>query len=168
MPYDFASGFNTGGYGSGFAGRQSAGRFSNVYGYNDQNQPLTSQAAYNQYQQSQQQPATGFQPQGGTNPMDFFARMAGMGGGYAQQPAGGNYQQSTQNWNSSHSYNANPNATQGRFSNVPKMNPDTARQITTTGPENVAKNWGDFIGRVRGGAYGQPSGRYGSPFGGFR
>jgi hypothetical protein len=108
--------------GSGFNGRiQTGGRINNVFGYDNNNNPLTTTNQYNQYQQSQQ-PATGFQQQGGGNPMDFFSRMAGMGGlGMGSSSGSVNwnnpkyrsgtvtqnfnaYQNDLQAWNKAHSY----------------------------------------------------------------
>ena len=108
MPYNAGYNAPTGMYGGyGFGNRlQGGGRINNVWGYDDNSNPLNSNQQYAQYQQSQQQPAYG-SPQAG-NPMDFFSRMAGMAGGMSPQgsPAGN---QSPSNWNATHSYNIHQN-----------------------------------------------------------
>jgi hypothetical protein len=108
MPYDFAQGFNTGGYGSGFAGRQGGSRFANVYGYDDMGGAVSdrSQMAKINQQRYAPTPSPTQAPTPSAMPgPDFFSALAGlMGGGnpYGAQVApaqGSQAQQPPQGYN---------------------------------------------------------------------
>ena len=172
MPYNAGYNAPTGMYGGyGFGNRlQGSGRINNVWGYDDNSNPLNSNQQYNQYQQSQQQPAYG-SPQAG-NPMDFFSRMAGMAGGMSPQgsPAGNRFSpDALASWNATHSYNANPNPTRSQFSSsVPQMDPFNVANLRTTGPEDVTRGVGNWMSGLRNSASNRYGGGMSRGYGGFR
>ena len=139
MPYDFAQGFNPGGGygGGGFAGRQTGGRFSNVYGYDDKGAPInTQQQAAPVQQPGPYVPNQQFAPQA---QMDFFSQLAGLVGG------GGP-----------------PQGMQG-----PQMNPWSAQQGQSQWSPGNPVNYGNFQsyahqqGPVTGVQYSGGQGRFG-------
>lgn len=76
MPYDFARGFNTGGWDpSGFAGRSTGSYFAPVYGYGEGGTPISTRTGVQTQLPKEPARPAAMQPMGGG---DFFSQLAGL------------------------------------------------------------------------------------------